>query len=699
MAGEEHHKHVRQNFGFKNVQLFKNETLGTGSYGAVCKAKYDQLICAAKLLFQIISQIQPPDPGKEHRRPFRRFEEECRFLSRINHPNIVQYLGTYLDPETNALVLLMELMDESLTHFLESSPEDIPYHIQVNISQDIVQALAFLHANGIIHRDLSSNNVLLIAHTRAKITDFGMSRLIDKMHLGTMTLCPGTVVYMSPEALNEPPMYTEKLDIFSFGVLLVQVITKLFPKPSNQFENRKLPKSRYSRQMIEARVPVPEVQRRQAHISLIDPTHPLLPTALECLKDEAVERPSSQQLCQSLDALKLTKEYEKSTQHDVGQLLHAAKQQLRASDEQIEIKESVVRNNTQRLKVLQTELEVKEHQLGICNRNLEEAKARLEQTISERDKEISDLRKQVTREKDEPMSASAAEEPLCIVWDKLDEIQTEFASSAVVGNTVYFKSKRELWEFNFITRKMQYITKHPYYGFTLVNIEDELTTVGGYVQTLGKLETKNELYNCIEEKLVKKYPPMPTNRWACTAVYTHHVLIVAGGSNGSKSSLDTVEILNTSYNQWFSINSLPFPTSWPSISICRDYIYLHAGDTPSENDYHSVVRCHLSAITVPTQSMDTWKPVACLPVIKSTLATMNGSLLALGGTSHRNEDTRDVHQYNTTTDRWQRICQMSIARSQCTTALFPDNKLIVVGGSSSKHYTSEMAYLVHHLSR
>jgi serine/threonine-protein kinase TNNI3K len=61
----------------------------------------------------------------------------------------------------------MELMDDSLTHFLESSPRPIPYHIQVNICHDITLALSFLHSNGIVHRDLSSNNVLLIGNVRA----------------------------------------------------------------------------------------------------------------------------------------------------------------------------------------------------------------------------------------------------------------------------------------------------------------------------------------------------------------------------------------------------------------------------------------------------------------------------------------------------------------------------------------------------
>ena len=212
----------------------------------------------------------------------------------------------------------MELMDESLTHFLESSPGDIPYQIQVNLSQDIAQALAFLHANEIIHRDLSSNNVLLIAGNRAKVSDFGMSKFTDinATCLATMTTCPGAPAFMSPEALDEPPVYTEKLDTFSFGVLLVQINTRQFPKPADRFTRIEVLNSQNASLNLKVLAHVPEVERRQAHIHLIEPTHPLLPIALECSKDEAVERPSSQQLCTSLDPLKRTVKYEANQRQD-----------------------------------------------------------------------------------------------------------------------------------------------------------------------------------------------------------------------------------------------------------------------------------------------------------------------------------------------------------------------------------------------
>ena len=113
---------------FKSIQLLKEQTLGIGSYGKVCKAKCDSPLCAAKLIHETLfdpTAQQLIAPQREHRLPIRRFEQECEFLSTIRHPNIIQYLGICRDPDTGLPVLLMELMDDSLTHFLESSPQPI----------------------------------------------------------------------------------------------------------------------------------------------------------------------------------------------------------------------------------------------------------------------------------------------------------------------------------------------------------------------------------------------------------------------------------------------------------------------------------------------------------------------------------------------------------------------------------------------
>ena len=253
----------RHEFVYRNIELYKEDTLGTGSYGGVCKAKCDGLPCAAKIMHPTLFDLR--DPGTVSY--LRKFEEECRILSLARHPNVVQYLATYRDLDTRLPVLLM--CDESLCRFLERSPGPLPYHIQLNISHDIILALVYLHSNRLTHRDLTGNNVLMIAGIRAKVTDFGMSKLASvNPRMTPMTLCPGNVQYMSPEALEEPPSYTDKLDVFSFGVLLVLITTRQFPNPGPRLQVVDMPNNPLFPEGT-VRVPVPETQRRSAHLKLI----------------------------------------------------------------------------------------------------------------------------------------------------------------------------------------------------------------------------------------------------------------------------------------------------------------------------------------------------------------------------------------------------------------------------------------------
>ena len=80
--------------GYGDIEVYVEETLGVGSYGKVCKAKCGQLPCAAKLLHDTMFGTNDPGIGKF----VEQFEQECRFLRMIKHPNIVQFLGTVRDP-------------------------------------------------------------------------------------------------------------------------------------------------------------------------------------------------------------------------------------------------------------------------------------------------------------------------------------------------------------------------------------------------------------------------------------------------------------------------------------------------------------------------------------------------------------------------------------------------------------------------
>ena len=306
MMIEEHHR-IRADLNYNVVDILWGEELGVGSYGAVYRAKCDELLCAAKVLHPILFAEGADMHGEA--RLVRQFDQECHFLKDLRHPNIVQYLGMHI-MEGNARVLLMELMDGNLTRFLEQNERNpLPYHTAIDISNDVVLALAYLHSNYIVHRDLSSNNVLLLGERRAKVSDFGVSKLISphRQRHSSLTLCPGNSAYMPPEAIDEAHTapYSEKLDCFSYGVLCVQILTRRFPAPTARL---------VAADRSHMRAVVAEVERRREHIYMIDDDHPFRETVLQCLHDSEEDRPSAQEICHRLVRLKDVPRYAESIQ-------------------------------------------------------------------------------------------------------------------------------------------------------------------------------------------------------------------------------------------------------------------------------------------------------------------------------------------------------------------------------------------------
>ena len=389
---------VRFTLRFGTLRLMRDATLGTGAYGQVCKATLDELPCAAKLLHPIL--VDPKDIRNRSR-----FEQECRFLSQIRHPNIVQYLGVAQDGETGLTVLLMELMDYSLTYFLEQSEKPLAYHVQVNISHDVGLAIAFLHKNRIVHRDLSSNNVLVMGDgSRAKVTDFGKSKLTElNPRMTGLTKCPGTPAYMSPEALLDPPVYTEKLDCFQAGVLMIQTITRKFPNPGpamKRVRDARFPTGWFI-------TPIREVERRQNHLSLVPQTHPMLHIAVDCLKDTDSERPSAQQICKYLSALKQTPEYSQSLEESRGErnereeLIQQLRQENQERERDIREREADIEHLWRQLQEKQGEVMEKEGkieklacQLQRMELEFKEREREGRKMARESDGEISEMRRE-----------------------------------------------------------------------------------------------------------------------------------------------------------------------------------------------------------------------------------------------------------------------------------------------------------------
>ena len=640
-------------FHYQRVELLKTEELGVGSYGAVCKAMCDdlQLPCAAKILHRTLFQFTAPGITSV----MQKFEQECRLLSAIKHPHIVQYLGTYHDPESRLPVLLMELMDESLTRFLERSNEPLPYHTEVNFSHDIALALSYLHSNGIVHRDLSSNNVLLIAGSRAKVTDFGMVKLYDvnhsTAHVTPLTQCPGTMAYMSPEALGEPPKYTDKLDSFSLGVLSVQIMTRQFPDPGNRFKIIEIndPRAPSGRVQVE----VPETQRRQSHIDLIDLAHPLLPVALNCLKDRDRERPSCHELCGHMSTLKAFPKYTESVQQSQvntkptqsantereiqqSQQIQDLQQQLHIKDDQLQKKEQ--ENQQQRHQILglrtlltanNDQLASKDHQIqrkeeAIAThqqeilqlrqqlQSSEQVAAEFQQNVLEREKMIQDLQRQVLelqqqlrqrecqrREEGEASGAATSEGSIKLRWRDGGRAPRKMDGemSAVDGSVAYFTPyvySNIAFAYNSTNNKWSKLPKCPNSDFSLAMVNSCLTVIGGKT---SNNEITNSLLSLTDNKWTKQFPPMPTKRWLTVVVCSGRSLVVAGGSTGyKKPKLSTVEVMDTETLQWSTASSLSHPLYQGSATLCGDQVYMLGGFYQTNKQSKSVFACSLAAL-------------------------------------------------------------------------------------------------------
>ena len=433
------------------IERIDANCLGIGSYGAVYKAKIGQLPCAAKILHPTLFHVG--DPGSDRMRTL--FEQECHVLRRIRHPHVIQYIKSYQDEESQLPVLLMELMDESLTHYLEENLRSpVPHHVRLNISHDIALALEFLHSINVLHRDLSSNNVLLMAGKRAKVTDFGMAKVWDgNTHMTPATFCPGTTAYMPPEAFRAEGTYTDRLDCFSAGVVFLQILTRRFPTPMDRVRQV----TNDERYPTGIEVINPERDRRQDDISRVPQDEPLLLIALDCIHDKAFMRPSAREICGRIEALKSTSwseyvaeqerreiggvqrlrhdgEEEVENHIDVGQI-HELEEQLKDSQAQLleaqlcldetqrelrereleisELRDKLVKNDREHREIIEKFTEsIREKQEMLMIRGNPYELEQAEELVAVKDTRIAELARQVSEYQEELQRANHLSLPL-----------------------------------------------------------------------------------------------------------------------------------------------------------------------------------------------------------------------------------------------------------------------------------------------
>ena len=177
----------------------------------------------------------------------------------------------------------------------------LPEEMSYGILHDVALGLHYLHEQDppVIHRDLSANNVLLTDEMNAKISDLGVAKIMDvtpeHMSKRTSTQAPGTPCYMPPEALVSGAKYTSKLDIYSYGILMIHVLCGHWPFPSDLFQA--------DPQNPSQMVGIQEVDRRKRYLQEVGETHPLMGLIRRCLHNNSSMRPTSSEALNHVSSL------------------------------------------------------------------------------------------------------------------------------------------------------------------------------------------------------------------------------------------------------------------------------------------------------------------------------------------------------------------------------------------------------------
>ena len=348
--------------------------LGNGSYGDVVEVSVGGKLYAGKRLHAFFYRRDVPPA--EARAISKRFEEECLRLPQLKHNNVVQMLGVHFN-SANHPMLVMDLLNVSLSSYLEREPTT-PHHVKNSILLGAANGLQYLHTfspplGPIVHRDLTANNVLLTTNLIAKIADLDQAKIVGRnpaqlARCNHWTMCPGNMAHMPPEALFDTPVYDTKLDVFSFGVVMLHTLTQEWPEPLSKLASTHQVRN--------------EIERRKNYLDKI--SSPILkPIIMQCLNDNPDLRPSAEDLVAFLDMEVRLLKHELALQQKTEDYQHL----LRYNQQQFQHNQDLLQE-TQRLQKEKHDLQ----------HDLEQARCTSDRQIKQlaRDKQI--LQQQFSRE-------------------------------------------------------------------------------------------------------------------------------------------------------------------------------------------------------------------------------------------------------------------------------------------------------------
>ena len=245
-------------------------------------------------------------------------------------------------------------------------------------------------------------------------------------------------------------------------------------------------------------------------------------------------------------------------------------------------------------------------------------------------------------------------------------------AAVVHGSTAYFSRRYFVYSYTVPDNKWTKLPQCKCRDFGMAVLNDALTTIGGRPLLGGLGSEVNTLLSLSGSSWEEVLPPMPTKRACPAAVRTPTHLVVAGGRG-----IATVQVLNTETLQWSTASSLPEAVNFPQMTTCGGCLYLADG-------INNAYSCSVEDLLKSTNSSDggsVWTRLASIPVEEdSTLATLRGHVLAIGGIDDDYDQTGAIHCYDVATNSWSVIGEIPTPRCRVLTAVLPSNELVVVGG-------------------
>jgi eukaryotic-like serine/threonine-protein kinase len=202
------------------------ELVGTGGMSSVYRA-HDRLL-DRKVALKVLHEQYTEDPDYVER-----FRHEARSVASLSHPNIVTVIDRG-DHDGRQFIVFEYVHGENLKRLIQRrGPAPVATALELTIQ--IAHGLSFAHQQGLVHRDVKPQNVLLNGDGQAKVTDFGIARSLDVQHGMTQTgTVLGTSDYIAPEQAQGQRV-DEHTDIYSLGVVLYELLTSEVPYPGENF--------------------------------------------------------------------------------------------------------------------------------------------------------------------------------------------------------------------------------------------------------------------------------------------------------------------------------------------------------------------------------------------------------------------------------------------------------------------------------